>query len=216
MLRKAVLVTLGAVLAVALAVASLAEVTHYGTMMVDNCEEWVSLRDGPGTGCKRLAKVPLFALVTDAQWSPICDKYIYCCYDGQFGYILSQYLVPWADPEPEDPLPVRVDWAEATDRALVVDADGEYVTIMADAPVSDVALLALALTDCDEDGNAAFDETVVRAQDALHPDAPLVVRIAFPGDTPSYGLRFTDAYGEVRRFAIGISGMDGTLVLEEY
>ena len=90
------------VMLVMLGASALAEVTYYGTMLVDNCEEWVSLRDGPGTGCGRLAKVPLFALVTDAEWEPICGDFIYCNYDGQFGYILAKYLVPWADPEPEE------------------------------------------------------------------------------------------------------------------
>ena len=351
MLRKAIAWLIALALLAAPAVPALAEVTRYGTMMVDNCEEWVSLRDGPGTGCGRLAKVPLFALVTDAEWEPICGDFIYCNYNGQYGYILSKYLVPWADPEPDPdarfesewgfafdydaslmtvdtddteggqslivypeaveapvyleimtaekagmlpsrflevnapadvtyeesqtadgsplhwfqtpqgevarvyyavdgaqdglvavgtcpivnreswiaqfnaimrsiafvtPLPVRADWAEATGRALVVDQDGEYVTIMADAPVSDVALLALTLTDCDEDGNAAFDEAVVHEQDALVPDAPLVVKLAFPGDMPCYGLRFTDGDGEVRRFAFSVSGLDGSLRLAEY
>ncbi len=73
--------------------AALAEKTFYGDMVVINCEEWVSLRDVPGTGGKRLAKVPLYAVVTDAEWEPICGDFIYCCYEGQYGYILSQYLM---------------------------------------------------------------------------------------------------------------------------
>ena len=95
------------VLAVALAAmgaSALAEYTWYGTMMVDNCDAWVSLRDGPGTGCKRLAKVPLYAIVTDAEWEPICGDFIYCNYDGQWGYILAEYLTPWSDPEPDTTL----------------------------------------------------------------------------------------------------------------
>ena len=84
------------------AVPALAENTYLGTMMVDNCESWVSLRDGPGTGCRRLAKVPLYAIVTDAEQGPFTGDFTYCNYDGQYGYIMSKYLVPWADPEPED------------------------------------------------------------------------------------------------------------------
>ncbi len=210
----------------AFAVPALAGSVDYGTMMVDNCEEWVSLRDGPDTSCARLAKVPLFAIVTDAVWTPDCGDFIRCCYNGRFGYILSKYLVPWADPEPdpdaadgggEDPAsgsdaaPVRIDWAEATRSLLVVDQDGEYVTIMADEPVADVALLALDLTD-----GGAFDTTVLYAQNALEPDDPLVVKIAFPGDIPCYGLRFTDGGGETRRYAIAMSGEDGSLLLTAF
>ena len=84
-----------------LAVSALADTVHYGTMMVDNCEEWVSLRDGPGKGCGRLAKVPLYSIVTDCEKSEWTGDFMYCNYDGQWGYILAQYLVPWADPEPE-------------------------------------------------------------------------------------------------------------------
>ena len=73
--------------------AALAEKTFYGDMVVINCQEWVSLRDVPGTGGKRLAKVPLYAVVTDAEWEPICGDFIYCRYEGQYGYILSQYLM---------------------------------------------------------------------------------------------------------------------------
>ena len=333
---------------------ALAERVWYGTMMVDNCEEWVSLRDGPGTGCGRLAKVPLYAIVTDAEWDSIWGDFIYCNYDGQYGYILSQYLEPWADPEPEgetrfdsplgfsftydagvfsvdadssedgqgltlypaegdvpvyleimtgeslgvpldrflevnapadavyetdatedgarirsfqksadydvsilqvfyavedgdrsvavigtcpsaggevwlarfgavvrsigftSALPLRVDWAEATTNVLVVDQDGDYVTIMADEPVTDVALLALELTDFDEDGNVAFDSEVLYEQDALRPDEHLVVKIAFYGDVPGYGIRLIDAAGEARQFAIALSGRDGSLLLDEF
>jgi len=85
-----------------LAVSALADTVHYGTMMVDNCEEWVSLRDGPGKGCGRLAKVPLYSIVTDCEKSEWTGDFLYCNYDGQWGYILAQYLVPWADPEPEE------------------------------------------------------------------------------------------------------------------
>lgn len=339
--------------AVSLAVPALAEHTWYGTMMVDNCDEWVSLRDVPGTGGKRLAKVPLYAIVTDAEWEPICGDFIYCNYDGQYGYILSKYLTPWSDPEPEasdrfeselgfafdydasvlevnpdgagdgwglilcpkegdDPAwlqimtedslgvpleeymrrnapsdavieedeteagaqirrfrkaadfgrdavkvyysvrdggaglaaiatcppaggegwiaqfnavirsitftggaPVRADWAEATGRALVVDADGEYVTLMADEPITGVELLSLELAD-GGDAGVTFETEVIGQRDAMDEDNPFVVKIAFPGDIPSYGLRFTDASGEVRQFAIGLSGRDGSLILSEF
>lgn len=345
---------LAAVLLVLLGASALAEVTYYGTMMVDNCEEWVSLRDGPGTGCGRLAKVPLFALVTDAEWEPICGDFIYCNYDGQFGYILAKYLVPWADPEPEeagrfvsdlgfsfdydagfltvdtdmsedgqglilypsegdlpvyleimtaesigaptwkflevnaepgteyvedltdegadmhwfqknadygggilqtyyavdgpknalaavatypsaadrdwnieflgvmrsirfeDPAIAWAEWTEGGAEDLVVDTDGAWVALRVDAAVKGVRFLALTLTDFDEDGNVDYDAEVLYEQSALTPDAPLKVKVAFPGDIPAYGLRFTDAAGETHRYALGLSGMDGSLTLTEW
>lgn len=92
MTRKLISIVLAAALLWAACGAALAETTYYGDMTVVNCEEWVSLRDVPGTGGKRLAKVPLGATVTDAEWEPICGDFIYCCYEGQYGYVLSQYL----------------------------------------------------------------------------------------------------------------------------
>ena len=99
---KGKLIILILIVSFMLTVSALADTVYYGTMMVDNCEEWVSLRDGPGTGCGRLAKVPLYSIVTDCEKSEWTGDFIYCNYDGQWGYILAQYLVPWADPEPED------------------------------------------------------------------------------------------------------------------
>lgn len=345
-MQRRILCAILAVLLLA-AVPAVAERTYYGAMMVDNCEEWVSLRDGPGTGCGRLAKVPLYAIVTDCEKSEWTGDFICCSYDGQRGYIMAKYLVPWADPEPEltarcesrlgfsfgydnalltvdadlsedgqslvlypietalpvrleimtaesvgmlpwkflevnapadteyeadtaedgsemhwfekaadgvgqtyyavdgaeravvavatypagdsawraqfsavmhsirfeDPTPIRVDWAEATKNALVVDPDGEYVTIMADEPVTDVALLALALTDFGEDGSVAYDIHVVYEQAAMAAEDHLVVKLAFPGDMPSYGIRFVDQNGETRAYFIGMSGQDGSLFL---
>ena len=106
---------------------------YYGTMMVDHCDEWVSLRDGPGRGCGRIAQVPLYALVTGAEWDPLWGDFIYCNYDGQSGYILSQYLVPWADPEP--------------------DPEGEYVSDLGFAFRYDASVLTVD-SDLSEDGQS--------------------------------------------------------------
>lgn len=113
--------------------------------------------------------------------------------------------------------PVRADWAEATPNAVVIDPDGEYVTLMADGEgVRNAQLLALSLSDAMQDGSVTFDSKVIYERDSVGPDAPLVVKIAFPGDIPCYGLRFTDAGGTTRQYAIGMSGYDGSLILEAF
>ena len=107
-----------------------ASYTYYGTMMVDHCQEWVSLREAPGTTANRLAEVPMYAIVTDAEWTPACGGFIYCNYDGQYGYILSEYLEPWADPEPEGQLVLAVSLNGSrvvAERAYL--NDGEYVLV---------------------------------------------------------------------------------------
>ena len=79
-----------------------------------------------------------------------------------------------------------------------------------------VQLRSLSLTDVAQDGGVSFDGEVIYERDSIGPDAPLVVKIAFPGDIPSYGLRFTDAGGTLRQYAIGMSGYDGSLIMEEF
>lgn len=60
------------------------------TMTVVNCEEWVSLRAKPSTSSARLAKVPLGETVTNCR--AYSDRFTSCEYQGQSGYILTEYL----------------------------------------------------------------------------------------------------------------------------
>ena len=138
MTRKLAALLLAAALMITLCATALGETEWYGTMMVDNCEEWVSLRDGPGTGCGRLAKVPLYAIVTDAEHNDFCGDFIYCCYDGTWGYIKAEYLVPWADPEPDTG--VLVDREIDGYRVLAEHSyvgDGEYLLLTCEDATGD-------------------------------------------------------------------------------
>ncbi len=138
MKRKLVALLLAAALMTVLCASALATTTYYGTMMVDNCEEWVSLRDGPGTGCGRLAKVPLYAIVTDAEHDDFCGDFIYCCYDGTWGYIKAEYLVPWADPEPESKVvmdELRSDYRVRAEHTYM--GEGEYLLVTCEDPSGD-------------------------------------------------------------------------------
>lgn len=331
----------------ALSFAAQSEETFYGDMMVVQCKEWVSLREEPDKKSRRLEKVPLSAVVTEAEWFPECGEFLYCCYDDSYGYILSQYLVPLENPElegevrftsglgfsffysPEDmevdadssedgkslriealnvgspvylelmaldgqeaawdflaekagdaeldmqqtqygqelvwfqrpaqynqtitethyaldgdsfllegigswpqssngrwleaftevlksiefteTLPVKADWSGSTGEAFVVDEDGEYVRFSIDGTVTGLALLSLELSG----GEALFKGKVLHE---FHPSAPaeVVVKIAFPGDIPSYGIRVADKSGRVLDFALSISGRDGRLELEKF
>ena len=66
-----------------------------GDMQVTNCNEWVSLRSGPGSSYAQLARVPLDALVADCY--EVENGYILGDYNGQTGYISAQYLKPYQD-----------------------------------------------------------------------------------------------------------------------
>jgi len=60
------------------------------TAVVVNCENWVSLREDPNTKATRLKKVPFGSKVDVYEVRD--DRFSYCEYGGEWGYILSEYL----------------------------------------------------------------------------------------------------------------------------
>lgn len=62
---------------------------YYPEMYIVNCNEWVSLREYRDTSSRRLAKVPLGAVVRNCYESGL---FTLCEYRGTYGYILSEYL----------------------------------------------------------------------------------------------------------------------------
>ena len=69
------------------------------SMVVVNCDEWVSLRKSPSTSADRLKKVPLYEVVTDCEWAE--NGFVRCTYDGATGYILEKYLDTYEPDEPD-------------------------------------------------------------------------------------------------------------------
>ena len=81
--------------------------------------------------------------------------------------------------------------------------------------VGDFRVLRL-VPDLDEEGNMTFSETELYYADRLTAERPLVLGMVFHGDTPGYGISYTDGNGRTRRFYIGMSGDDGSLFLGEF
>jgi len=69
-------------------------------MRVVRCKDFVSLRSGPSTSSKRLAKVSLGALVLALPGAEEKNGFLWCSYHDQTGYILSEYLEPVSPPAP--------------------------------------------------------------------------------------------------------------------
>ncbi len=112
---------------------------------------------------------------------------------------------------------LRAEWLEegqAPGDLIVLDEGGADIALWASENVTAVEVLSLELTATGE-GYSYATETL-RERSALSTGEPLALRLAFPGDIPGYGVRFVDASGAVRQFAIAISGRDGSLVLEEF
>jgi len=60
------------------------------TLYVANCNEWVSLRAEPHSSAERLQRVPLGAALEDVHYYG--SDFAYGCYNGDYGYVLAQYL----------------------------------------------------------------------------------------------------------------------------
>ena len=52
--------------------------------------------------------------------------------------------------------------------------------------------------------------------DEMDPEHCFLAQVVFWGDMTTYGIRFTDEDGEVRHYAVSISGKDGSLICTEY
>ncbi|MCF0150516.1 MAG: hypothetical protein HUJ80_03805 [Firmicutes bacterium] len=96
---------------------------------------------------------------------------------------------------------------------------GEFscdVVFAADADLSNVAVLGLTYRDTDASGRILFDTEELYTESALSAGKALLLHLTFIGDIPNYGISYTDTDGSLRRFAIGESGFDGSLFLEEF
>ena len=69
-------------------------------MRVVKCKEFVSLRETRSTSAKRLAKVPLGALVLAFPECGEENGFILCSYHDEEGYILAEYLEPVEEQTP--------------------------------------------------------------------------------------------------------------------
>jgi len=121
-------------------------------------------------------------------------------------------------------MPVEAAWAEEVlledticDRFEADTSEyAEDVAFMSWDGVTDFKVLALEYQDVDENGNLIFAETELYVQDALTSEYPLVVRLADYGTIPAYGISYIDGNGDLRKFAVSVSGFDGSVELTEF
>ncbi|MBR5109555.1 MAG: hypothetical protein IK099_05110 [Clostridia bacterium] len=111
------------------------------------------------------------------------------------------------------PLPaVRADWGEENEDAISVTvSDDEYavwILFTARRPVSDFQVLALDFND-----NYELEAKAAASLGTLKPDRPVRVSLSFYGDIPNNGISFVDEDGAFCRYAVEMSGLDGSLFL---
>ena len=128
--------------------------------------------------------------------------------------------------EPRVPVSVRyLTEAGDVDCGWVTLYDGPdscCILFTTDSRVTDFTLLDLFAEDFTETGAVIFSATPVELDEerdslpsVMTPDTPVAVQLIFPGDLPAYGISYVDAEGNLRRFAIEVSGDDGSVLLEE-
>ncbi len=138
-------------------------------------------------------------------------------------------LTPFADYTPSeavsDKTPARLSaaWAEDVlsdyekyDEYIADDASGsEAVVFYTDKEITDFKVLALTFEDADEDGNITFSAKTLYKQKELTPECPLAVTAPFYGSIPNWGISYRDADGSTHNLSVSISGMDGSVLLDE-
>lgn len=120
-------------------------------------------------------------------------------------------------------MPVNAKWAddyplETVDYEMFVADDGDTaaeIIFMSEQGVTDFELMSLTIHEVYDDGTVSYSAEPIYTLDVLTPVRPLVVRMTFPGDIPTYGISYVDEDGAIHRLTLEISGKDGTLLLKE-
>ncbi len=83
--------------------------------------------------------------------------------------------------------------------------------------VADLKVLALTYEDMDEDGNVTFSVEELMTIPKFTADSVLNASLEYIGTIPNNGISYTDPEtGDERRFAVNMSGKDGSLFLWEF
>ena len=110
----------------------------------------------------------------------------------------------------------RLDLAQA-ERFSAPNADSAAkVVLISDEPLTSFKVLGLELANIDESGKVSYNVKTLYAKDKLQAKAPFVLTLTAFEFTPYTGISFEDDLGRVRQFAIGQSGMDGSVMLSEF
>jgi len=86
----------------------------------------------------------------------------------------------------------------------------QYLAAWVGETVTNFRLQSMLLND---QGYAA--DAVLHKVEQLSPESPFVAGVVFYGDMTGYGFAFTDALGAPHQYVVTLSGMDGSVILEE-
>lgn len=100
-----------------------------------------------------------------------------------------------------------------------IDYPSQYqvnLVFTTDVEVTEFKFLSLSFVDVDENGGMKFDVEELYTAAQLTPERPLVIRMTFVGDIPDRGISYRDTDGNIKYYALGMSGENGSLLLEEF
>lgn len=107
--------------------------------------------------------------------------------------------------------------AEVFEFSAAGDLQPVRTVFTASRTVADLKVLALTYEDMDEDGNITFSVEELMTIPEFTSDSVLNAGLEYIGTIPNNGISYTDPEtGNERRFAVNMSGKDGSLFLWEF
>ena len=106
--------------------------------------------------------------------------------------------------------------ADLTNAQKFTADNSEYeteVVFLAAGEITDFAFCSVENIDYTDEGTYKAELTPMHTIDTLNENEPLIVTMTFWGDTPSYGITYTDSEGTNHSELIALSGVDGSVVL---
>lgn len=110
----------------------------------------------------------------------------------------------------------RLDLAQAESFSAPNAAPSAKVVLTSDEALPSFKVLGLEVANIDEGGQISYTVKDLYTKDSLPKNAPFVLTLTTFESIPYTGIAFEDDLGRVRRFAIGQSGMDGSVYLSEF
>lgn len=107
---------------------------------------------------------------------------------------------------------------DVTELNSLILSEDEYSTkavIKANQDIKDLSVVRLTMQDVTEDGYVSYFKYYENGWMMVKAGDEYYLSFDFPGDTPAYGLTYTDDTGWVHCYAINMSGEDGSLFLSE-
>lgn len=92
----------------------------------------------------------------------------------------------------------------------------EKILFSVTTEVEDFKVLALSDCQIDDNGKISFHEETLYVLPQLTPKHPVVVIMTFWGSIPNNGISYKDSCGKTHKLTVGISGMDGSVEINEY